>query len=117
MSKEEEMKLYNAKDRIQADMILDILGKNNIPAYKKNGIMDVYAGHSMTGEDIFINSKDLEKARDALLGIGIEADEDSSSENTVRYSKSQSVIGIVLAVILVVCVVVSFFINYVVSEW
>lgn len=111
MGKEEEIKLYNAKDRIQAEMILDILRKNNIPAYKKIGVMDIYAGNSMTGEDIFINSKDLERAQDALLGIGIEMDETSNGENIVRYSKKQSVIGIVLAIVLVVCVIVSFVLN------
>lgn len=66
-------KVCSARDKIEAEMILDILNQNGIAAYKQGigsgGIMDIYAGNSIYGEDIFADEKDVETARELLLNI------------------------------------------------
>lgn len=59
--------LCTVSDKIQAEMIMDILEQNGVYAYREGigsaGIMDIYAGNSTFGEKIIINEKDLTKAK------------------------------------------------------
>lgn len=70
-----EVKIYSAEDRVQADMILEVLEKNNIPAFRQGlgsgGMMDIYGGNSIYGEDIIVDRDDVERALEALRSIGI----------------------------------------------
>lgn len=73
MSKEQEMKptkIFSASDKYQAEMILGLLKNNHIPCYRKapgcGDYMDVYAGNSMSGENIFVNESDAERARQLI---------------------------------------------------
>lgn len=69
-----EVKLYTAQDSLQADMILEALKNNGIPAYKKDlgyaTIMNIYGGYSNGGEEIYVNPENQEKAREVLEGMG-----------------------------------------------
>ncbi|WP_238724320.1 putative signal transducing protein [Diplocloster agilis] len=70
-----EVKIYSAEDRVQADMILEVLKKNDIPAFRQGvgsgGIMDVYGGNSIFGEDIIVDRDDAKRAVEVLRTIGI----------------------------------------------
>ncbi|MBU9728444.1 putative signal transducing protein [Diplocloster modestus] len=70
-----EVKIYSAEDRVQADIILEVLKKNDIPAFRQGlgsgGIMDIYGGNSIYGEDIIVDSDDVERALEVLRTIGI----------------------------------------------
>lgn len=70
-----EVKIYSAEDRVQADMILEVLEKNNIPAFRQGlgsgGMMDIYGGNSIYGEDIIVDRDDVGRALEALRSIGI----------------------------------------------
>lgn len=64
------VKLCSARDTLEADVLIDILNQHNIPAYKQGvGIMHIYAGNSMFGEDIFVNEKDVVKAKELVENI------------------------------------------------
>lgn len=70
MSTEKAMKptkIFSASDKYQAEMILGLLKNNEIPCYRKapgsGDYMDVYAGNSMYGENIFVDEADADRAR------------------------------------------------------
>ena len=71
------VKIYTAPDNLQAEMILEVLGKNGIPGYKRDlgaaGIMNLYTGNSTFGEEIFVAEEDVPKAAELLEGMGLEA--------------------------------------------
>ncbi len=69
-----EVKLCSVGDRIQAEMLLELLGKNQIPAYRQGDLMDLYGGSSLEGEDIYIREEDLEKATELLRELDMELD-------------------------------------------
>ncbi len=72
------VKIYTAPDNLQAEMILEVLGKNGIPGYKRDlgaaGIMNLYSGNSTFGEEIFVAEEDVPKAAELLEGMGLEAE-------------------------------------------
>lgn len=69
-------KIFSAQDNIQAEMIIETLKNNQIPALKKDlgasGIMNIYAGNSMNGEDIFVAKQNVQRAKQILQEIGLE---------------------------------------------
>ena len=70
-------KIFEAQDNIQAEMVLEALRNNQIPAYKKGvgsaDIMNIYGGNSFYGEDIYVAEEDSARAAEVLLGMGLEA--------------------------------------------
>ena len=79
----EAVKIYTAPDNLQAEMILEVLGKNGIPGYKRDlgaaGIMNLYTGNSTFGEEIFVAEEDVPKAAELLEGMGLEAERKAPS--------------------------------------
>ena len=77
------VKIYTAPDNLQAEMILEALGKNGIPGYKRDlgaaGIMNLYTGNSTFGEEIFVAEEDVPKAAELLEGMGLEAERKAPS--------------------------------------
>ena len=77
------VKIYTAPDNLQAEMILEVLGKNGIPGYKRDlgaaGIMNLYTGTSTFGEEIFVAEEDVPKAAELLEGMGLEAERKAPS--------------------------------------
>ena len=77
------VKIYTAPDNLQAEMILEVFGKNGIPGYKRDlgaaGIMNLYTGNSTFGEEIFVAEEDVPKAAELLEGMGLEAERKAPS--------------------------------------
>ena len=69
-----EVKLCAVGDRIQAEMLLELLKRNQIPAYRQGDLMDLYGGCSLEGEDIYISEENLEKARELLRELEMDLD-------------------------------------------
>lgn len=80
-------KVCTARDRIEAEMILDILAQHNISAFRQGmasgGVMDIYAGNSIYGEAIYADESVVEEARDLVLNIieGAQDTEDDEEDN------------------------------------
>lgn len=78
------VKVYSVQDRITAEMLLDILDQAGISAYRQGvgsgGIMDIYAGNSMFGEDIYVDEGDAERAYEIIEGFEAPVSEDESEE-------------------------------------
>ena len=69
-----EVKLCSVGDSIQAEMLLELLKRNQIPAYRQGDLMDLYGGCSLEGEDIYISEENLEKARELLRELEMDLD-------------------------------------------
>ena len=69
-----EVKLCSVGYRIQAEMLLELLKRNQIPAYRQGDLMDLYGGCSLEGEDIYISEENLEKARELLRELEMDLD-------------------------------------------
>lgn len=71
----ELIKIFTAQDNLQAEMIINLLEDNHIPALKKDlgnaGLMNLYGGNSKFGEEIYVAKNNIEKATDLLLQIGL----------------------------------------------
>ena len=69
------VKIFTAQDNLQAEMILNELKDSGIPTYKKDlgnaGILNIYAGNSKYGEDIFVADTDVQQALQILEGMGL----------------------------------------------
>ncbi|MFR6329222.1 MAG: DUF2007 domain-containing protein [Eisenbergiella sp.] len=64
-------------------MVLDTLKQNQIPAYKdvdESGFMNIYAGNSMCGEEIYVAQKDEEKTMEILREMGLEPEKAPGEE-------------------------------------
>ena len=74
------VKIFTSQDNLQAEMILDTLKQNGIPAYKKDadesGFMNIYGGNSMCGEEIYVADINVGRARQVLEGIGLLPEEE-----------------------------------------
>lgn len=69
------VRVFVAQDNMQAEMIIEALGMNEIPAFKKDlgnaGLMNLYGGNSFAGEEIYVSEENGEKAVDVLQGMGL----------------------------------------------
>lgn len=103
------VKLKSAANRVEAEMIGELLNNSGIPSYTKDlesgSYMNIYMGYSIFGTDIYVREEDLEKARQVLAGMEASAPEETDggeeeiSADEIRKSKSRAV-ETVLTVIL-----------------
>ena len=70
------VKIFTSQDNLQAEMILDTLKQNGIPAYTQDadesGFMNIYGGKSMCGEEIYVAETDAERVTQILQEMGLE---------------------------------------------
>ncbi|HJC74792.1 MAG TPA: DUF2007 domain-containing protein [Candidatus Mediterraneibacter faecavium] len=77
------VKIYSCADRVDADMITETLNDRGIPAYSESkgsgDYMNIYMGASMFGNDIYVNEKDADRAKEivAALTLSLEGREDA----------------------------------------
>lgn len=67
------VKVWSCGDRIQADMIIEALNSEGIPAYSQSegsgDYMNIYMGNSVFGEKIFVDEKDQNRAAQIIKGM------------------------------------------------
>lgn len=75
----EAVKICTVSDNIQAEMVLEALKENGIPAYKRDlgsaQVMNLYGGNSGCGEEIWAAEDAVKKAWEILEGMGISREE------------------------------------------
>lgn len=78
------VKIYSAYEKYQAEIILGILRNNNIPCYRQGvglgGYMDIYAGNSLFGEDIYVDEQDAERALE-LIQATVESGQEEADDD------------------------------------
>ena len=106
------VKIYSCADRVDADMITETLHDRGIPAYSESkgsgDYMNIYMGASMFGNDIYVNEKDADRAKEivAALTLSLEGREDAEdadiparvSDKRIRVVRIISLIAAVLIV-------------------
>lgn len=79
--------IYTAGDRIEAEMLLEALRRNGIPAYREASgvgeIMDVYTGNSIFGEKIYVDELDEERAGEIVDSILAESEIEVEPEDEI----------------------------------
>lgn len=67
------VKIYSCADRVDADMITETLNDRGIPAYSESkgsgDYMNIYMGASMFGNDIYVNEKDTDRAKEIVAAL------------------------------------------------
>ncbi len=127
------VKVYQAQDRLNADMIVEILVNNNIHAYRQSvgsgEYLGISTGMSLFGEDIYVDEKDVKDAQNIIKEflsedseeyVGEYGEEDTGgkeSENTaedntfahesMRKVKKHNLIIVITVAILVIASIVA----------
>lgn len=72
--------IYTAGERIEAEMLLEALQRNDIQGFREargaGGVMDVYTGNSIFGEKIYVDERDAEQAKTIIESILTESEMD-----------------------------------------
>ena len=83
------VKVYSCAKRFQADMIIEALKSEGIPAYSQSDgsgeYMEIYIGTSLFGENIYVDENDARRAEEIIRGITLPADdsEDLSDSSAI----------------------------------
>lgn len=102
MDERKPVKICSVGSRIEAEMVIDILRQNQIPAYRQPigsaEVMDIYAGNSMFGEEIFVNLRDADRAKELTANI---VEPEKNGDKPEREERKGSTGQVVFAVIVV----------------
>ena len=73
------VKVYSCAKRFQADMLIEALNEEAIPAYSHTDgsgeYMEIYMGTSLFGEDIYVDESDAARAEEIIKGMTLPADD------------------------------------------
>ena len=73
------VKVYSCAKRFQADMLIEALNEEGIPAYSQTDgsgeYMEIYMGTSLFGEDIYVDESDAARAEEIIKWMTLPADD------------------------------------------
>lgn len=73
------VKVYSCAKRFQADMLIEALNEEGIPAYSQTDgsgeYMEIYMGTSLFGEDIYVDESDAARAEEIIKGMTLPSDD------------------------------------------
>ena len=111
------VKVYSCAKRFQADMIIEALKSEGIPAYSQSDgsgeYMEIYMGTSLFGENIYVDENDARRAEEIIRGITLPADdsEDLSDSSAIpdaakdRRMPIVRIISLIAAILFIIGVV------------
>ena len=111
------VKVYSCAKRFQADMIIEALKSEGIPAYSQSDgsgeYMEIYMGTSLFGENIYVDENDARRAEEIIRGITLPADdsEDLSDSSAIPDAAKDSrmpvvrIISLIAAILFIIGVV------------
>ena len=80
------VKVYSCAKRFQADMIIEALKNEGIPAYSQSDgsgeYMEIYMGTSLFGENIYVDENDARRAEEIIRGMTMPADDSAHSSDS-----------------------------------
>ena len=80
------VKVYSCAKRFQADMIVEALKNEGIPAYSQSEgsgeYMEIYMGTSLFGENIYVDENDARRAEEIIRGMTMPADDSAHSSDS-----------------------------------
>ena len=116
------VKIYSCADRVDADMITETLNDRGIPAYSESkgsgDYMNIYMGASMFGNDIYVNEKDADRAKEIVAALTLPFEGRTDAEDAdipARVSDKRirvvRIISLIAAVLIVAGAVMPSLIN------
>ncbi len=111
------VKVYSCAKRFQADMIIEALKSEGIPAYSQSDgsgeYMEIYMGTSLFGKNIYVDENDARRAEEIIRGITLPADdsEDLSDSSAIpdaakdRRMPVVRIISLIAAILFIIGVV------------
>ena len=111
MDRDKFIKITSTQSRAEAEQIVQVLKENKIAAYSQGGVMNIYMGTSVTGEDIFVSEADMEAARKLLEEFQpIKTSADFVKNPMTKRQKVLNWIVLAVVVIIIVCTIfIAFF--------
>ncbi len=105
------VKIYSARDRIEADMLVQALINQDIPAYRQGAAggayMDIYMGNSVYGENIYVDEKDKDAAMEIIESIVTPVEQDEEEIGDDGQPRRRRPIAVrVIAVVVIAALVV-----------
>lgn len=116
------VKICSCADRVQADMITETLNERGIPAYSESkgsgDYMNIYMGTSMFGNDVYVNEKDADKAKEIVSALTMPleektdaAEEDVPDRTADKRIRAVRIVSLIAAVLVLVGAVVPSLVN------
>ena len=111
------VKVYSCAKRFQADMIIEALKSEGIPAYSQSDgsgeYIEIYMGTSRFCENIYVDENDARRAEEIIRGITLPADdsEDLSDSSAIpdaakdRRMPVVRIISLIAAILFIIGVV------------
>ena len=114
MAEKEVKKVCSTSNKVQADMILDMLKQNQIAAYpvsKEAGeIMEICSSISFAGYDIFCAVQDYDRAKELIDALNQNIRSNTTEGmTTYHFSKYTRVIAMILVLVIVAIVLAGIF--------
>lgn len=79
------VKVYNAKDTLEANIITDILNNNDIPCHIQDAgageYLNIYYGFTVYGKDIYVNKEQFDEAKALIDEIITSEPEDTYADS------------------------------------
>ena len=98
------IKVVSSGSTVEAEQIVQLLKQNGISAYRQGGIMDIYTGNTIMGEDVMVSIKDQNAAIKILKDF--QPIKTNASKYSRKFSEGQMIFEwIVLFVILLIIIV------------
>jgi hypothetical protein len=115
------VKIASVANDIEAELIRNLLLNNNIPCFKKNnesgGYMNIYMGYSIFGEEIYVDEKDAQTAKDLLNSLKPDQDymdyDDSHTGYKLPFYRNPRIVARILLVIMAASMIISGLLNLV----
>lgn len=121
------VKVYSCSDRVQADMLIEALKREGIPAYAESkgsgDYLNIYMGTSVFGETIYVDENDADRAKEIIGNItGMDMDvtvSPSKQDQTVSHINEKTdrkllvvrIISLIAALFLLIGAVVPSLMN------
>ena len=116
------VKICSCADRVQADMITETLNERGIPAYSESkgsgDYMNIYMGTSMFGNDVYVNEKYADNAKENVYALTMPleektdaAEEDVPDRTADKRIRAVRIVSLIAAVLVLVGAVVPSLVN------
>lgn len=113
------VKVYSSAKRVEADMLVEVLRNSGISAYRQGvgsgGYLDICSGYSVFGENIFVDERDEQTAKELIEEIveegevaesGFEA-EPAGAEASGKTGKPVRLFALLAAILLILSLIFS----------
>ena len=105
MNNTELVMLRSTESKAESEQIINYLKENGVQAVRQGGVMDIYAGSDLFGEQIMVAPSDLERAQELMKNF--EPIRVTAKNLKNQLPKSQKTMNWILTAILFIILIVA----------